>query len=301
MAKLKSPVLALGATGTIAESLTFQRTHKTDWVREKPIPTYRRTLPQVYQRWLYHDYAYLWRQQDHDTKLYYASLGYRHHLTGYQAWMKYHLTHLPDILGGWHLDHGLPGKAIDFSRNLNHGTIYGTSLTDGLIDHALSFDGIDDLVAVPPSPSLNAIDDVFSIAFFLRKTANTGIGGILGKAAYKLYIVTDAIATTTGHIRFIIEGSFDDWLLRPLYVITADTWAHLVFTYDGTTAQCFKDGALFTTNVEAGRSAKSTTLATIGSFATGAHYLTGTIDHLAIYNRVLDPTEIKTHSERRYP
>ncbi|GAJ14702.1 unnamed protein product, partial [marine sediment metagenome] len=50
MAKLKKPLLSLGARGTIADTLTFQKRQGIDLVKRKPVPSQPRTLPQMYQR-----------------------------------------------------------------------------------------------------------------------------------------------------------------------------------------------------------------------------------------------------------
>ena len=58
------------------------------------------------------------------------------------------------LIGYWKLD---DGTATDSSGNNNHGTLIGgPTPTTGQIGGALNFDGVDDYINVPNSPSLDA-------------------------------------------------------------------------------------------------------------------------------------------------
>ena len=61
MAKPKSPLLSLGARGTIADSLTFQKRGRATIAREKPIPENPRSEAQLAQRQVYRDAISAWR------------------------------------------------------------------------------------------------------------------------------------------------------------------------------------------------------------------------------------------------
>ena len=61
MAKPKSPLLSLGARGTIADSLTFQKRGRATIAREKPIPENPRSVAQLAQRQVYRDAISAWR------------------------------------------------------------------------------------------------------------------------------------------------------------------------------------------------------------------------------------------------
>ena len=75
MSKQKNPLVSLGAKGTVGKTLTFQEHHGVKIARTKPIPAYRYTLPQAYQRWLYEDYAHYWTEQNEATRRLYAAAG----------------------------------------------------------------------------------------------------------------------------------------------------------------------------------------------------------------------------------
>jgi hypothetical protein len=62
------------------------------------------------------------------------------------------------------------GNANDLSVNGNNGTVFGATLTTdrfGLLDRAYLFDGVDDYILVPNSPSLNSMTDEFSVSLWV--------------------------------------------------------------------------------------------------------------------------------------
>ena len=145
MAKTQTPFLSLGARGTVGGFLTTQKSGKATILREKPVPTDPYSLAQFYQRYLYQDYAYLWTQQSEATRQTYATAGSRHHLTGFQYWMKYHLTNLPDILAFYHYDPTSSAILIDYSRLGTHLTTIGATWNDLPFGKGyLHYDGIND-------------------------------------------------------------------------------------------------------------------------------------------------------------
>lgn len=312
MAKLKSPFLSLGARGTIGNAITIQERHGTSFVRKKPIPAYRRTLPQVYQRWLYEDYAYLWRQQSAATRQEYASAGSRFHLTGFQYWMKVMLSTMPDIDVWLHLDEQAGNKVFDASRNLNHGTIFGASLIDGIIDHARTFDGLNDQIIVSHHSTLDLGTDDFTIEWRM-KTPGAAYKEPLDKADSNYSFFTEGWCVTlrpgepTGRLYFSHTSSANRHIFYNLSTPLTDdlwhTWA-LRGTRSPTHLALFVDGLLHSS-----QALKSPTQNIVSSqpmrlgvsgAAVGAWYLGG-LDELIKYNRALDDTELLRHALRRYP
>lgn len=149
MGKPKTPFFSLEAHGTVADTLTAQKRGAGTIMRRKPTPTDRKTLPQIYQRWLYQDYVAWWQTLSGAQKQTWESAARPYHMSGFAYWMKDRLTNLPDLAGMWHLDHSRDGSVIDFSRHANHGIVYGAIPAPGIIDGGFYFDGLDDSIAIP--------------------------------------------------------------------------------------------------------------------------------------------------------
>lgn len=301
MAKTKTPFLSLGSQGSIGNALTTQKRGRLTMLRAKPIPTYRRTLPQQYQRWLYEDYAYLWTQQTEATKRTYAATGSRYHLTGFQYWMKYNLTNLPDIVALWHLDESAGAIAYDSSRNNNNGTITGASPILGTIDGAQNFDGLNDRIIIPSSATaLNLTTTSFTFIFFVNPTNFTVNRWLYSRGLWN----TDGLDIFLDTIARIRLRVYQAGAIQLPYNTNARLTAGVfnfvgIVANDGVVTYYINSTSYSTTpNILAPASANRN--AYIGSY-NGASFLLGILDHLIIYNRALDSTEVLRHSLRRYP
>lgn len=301
MAKTKTPFLSFGSQGSIGGALTSQKRGTSTLLRAKPTPSYRRTLSQQYQRWLYEDYAYLWRQQSEATRRIYAASGTRYHLTAFQYWMKYHLTHLPDIAGIWHLDTLSGGVTPDSSRHANHGSVIGAYTVPGIIDHAFFFDGINDIVNCGNDPSLQITTQITLLtSIYLNGVTAAYMSAISKVASSKGY----ALFFTTGS-RTPVGAFYNglDWLSAISSSVALDLfkWYRLAYTYDGTTHLIYVKGIQRGSLVRDGGVANTTTDLTLGAGGIGFRSLNGLQDNTIIYNRVLSPAEILRDAERRYP
>ncbi|MBA7588473.1 hypothetical protein ES708_30531 [subsurface metagenome] len=93
MAKPEKPLLSLGARGTIADTLTFQKRGQLTIARRKPIPKDPESDAQLAWRQVYRDAVDAWRalnQQEKD-----AWRGVYPGLTAYQCFMKSELKYAP--------------------------------------------------------------------------------------------------------------------------------------------------------------------------------------------------------------
>lgn len=301
MAKTKTPFLSLGSRGTVGGVLTSQKRGQVTILRETPRPKDPYSLNQAYQRWDYRDYAYLWTLLSNAEKQVYRTKASRYHITGFSQWMRENLNTLPNLAGRWHLDEKGGSTAYDSSKNQNNGTIYGAIPTKGLINGAHFFDGSDDRIIIPHSTTLN-FTTAFSVECLFR------LDGMQGEGAKLLVSKFGA----TGNWSFSID-------LRPTiyYRIsrtgldfsglsgsapTFNTTHHIVMTYDGSYVRGFLDG--FPDGVMAwpGSMFQSTVDLAIGCyFYADVYRWFGIIDHVVLESYVLDITEIKRRSQRRYP
>lgn len=301
MAKTKTPLLSLGSSGSISQAITTQRRGRDTLIRAKPFPAYRYTLPQAYQRWLYEDYAYLWTQQTIQSQRDYASLGSRYHLTGFQYWMKYTLTELPDIRGFWKLDNIISGATPDSSRLLHHATVFGASLTTGLIDQALDFDGIDDYLATALSSSYNFTGD-FTFELITKLDAlNRNLLKSVSNEDWNLASPGDYVFNvgTDGNIALYIKNILTLGGTSP---ISTGQWYHLTARRLTNKVTLYKDGILISVEgIAAGTIGNTQALQLARPQINLDFRLEGILDQVTLYDRALDTTEIARHSSRRYP
>ncbi len=93
MAKPDKPLLSLGARGTVADTLTFQKRGRGTIARKKPIPKDPKSLAQLAQRQRYKDAVSAWHALS--TVLKEAWRGVCPGLTAYQCFMKSELNYVP--------------------------------------------------------------------------------------------------------------------------------------------------------------------------------------------------------------
>lgn len=301
MAKTKNPFFSLGSRGTVGGVLTTQALHNATLIRSKPIPAYRRTLPQQYQRWLYEDYAYLWTQQSAVTQHSYTLAGTRFHLTGFQYWMKYNLTNLPDIAGWWKQDDNSGAVTVDSSRNENTGTIIGASASSGYIGRALYYDGINDIVVVPSSPSLQVVS-AFTLETLVHSDHDSsGLTSrwLVGKD-WQYIIWWDRNPPFSASTVFVYDGAWHNVTSTiPLPKLTTH---HLAAVYDDPLLLLYINGTLNNSkNIGSRLWTPSANAFTLGMTPGLTWPIAAIIDNTIFYNRALDPTEILRHSLRRYP
>lgn len=301
MTKTKTPFFSLGAKGTVADTLTVQRRQDYHFARRKPTPTNPRSLPQMYQRWLYEDYAHLWTLQSEATRREYAGAGVRFHLTGFQYWMKYHLTNMPDISGWWTLDNIVAGIAHDRSPNLNHAAVLGPSLQAGVIADGYHFDALNDRVVVPADAS-TIITTAITIEAFMRSTSLLS-QFIVSKfpapatACYELYTYN----LTPRKARFRLYSAAGGTSCPGTIDVCDGEKHHVLGTWDGTDMSLWIDGVFDNSVPFAGPILATDAPVFFGTRSPLVLWWDDLIDNIIIYNRSLDPVTIYRHSQRRYP
>jgi len=301
MSKSKQPILSMGATGSIADSLTFRRSRGVNVAESKPKLPYSLTLAQQYQRWLYQDYAYLWTQQSAATKAIYAAKAARHHTTPIAEWLRYYLTNLPDIAAGWHLDNQTGSTTPDWSRNSCTATIYGPTYTPGRIAGARYCDGVDDYFTAPCSWSAT---EYFTFELFYTPAAGYGDHAasiLIGKGNPAL-----RINKNTGKFFFRVYNHLTaEFNVIDSAPLTVGVTYHLAGLIDATDnkLKLYKNGALSATgDTFTGTLIDSTSYnLDFGGVPSGERQPKGTIDEIRVTTRPLDATELLRHALRRYP
>jgi len=185
--------------------------------------------------------------------------------------------------------------AYDLSGQKNNGTIYGATWKRGYLVGAVSFDGEDDLVVVPDSPSLRPTTAV-TIEGFLMLGESTTLQvydwreylGKTGRFTFTSYIGDD-------YIRFFIDGA--DGIRYGLVKdvpLDIGKWQHLVACYDKAWGEIrlYKNAELI------GARAMAVDLVDSTDYHVRVWYpyfVKGQVSFTRMYNRGLTEREIKAH------
>ena len=200
-----------------------------------------------------------------------------------------------DIVGCWLFNEAPPplGSAMDLSGNGNHGTLVGdTHSVAGKFGPALDFDGIgDDVVSIPDTEQLrfNGSTESFSIVAVVRTSDS-----FVNRA------IVDKEEGSNDGWRFIIAGgpfwfSVGSADVKSSLTPVNNTWYHVAATLDRTgNGQIYIDGLANGLPVSvSGITMATTNPVGIGLRARdGGHAWLGQIDHVYIYNRALNGSEI---------
>lgn len=158
---------------------------------------------------------------------------------------------LCDAVGYWKMDDGSGDTVTDSSGNNNHGTLMPDSpvwTSDGVINGALDFDGVDDYVEVGDDPSLDITDEITLMAWvYPENWDNTYENGILTKAGdedygvWNLHYKWEEIAHSGFRFEAKIDGNTEN-----IFEITPsedlNTWYHVAGVYDGSEMKLFING-----------------------------------------------------------
>ncbi|MHC4703938.1 MAG: LamG-like jellyroll fold domain-containing protein, partial [Planctomycetota bacterium] len=197
----------------------------------------------------------------------------------------------PSLVGWWKLDEDGGAVAIDWSGHGNHGTLQGDpQWAPGQVGGALEFDGSGDYVDCGNPESLTITDNITIMGWIKVAAFTKTWETILAKG-------DDSYRMSRGpgdgdSIHFAASGTGTN--LDATIVVTTDTWRHVAGVYDGTNKIIYIDGAEDARLASAGSIDTSSYNLFIGANSQQAgRNLTGLIDDVRVYNRVLTLDEIK--------
>ena len=214
------------------------------------------------------------------------------------------ITPLGDLAGEWRFEEGAGGVAVDSSGNENNGIIHSGSWTEeGQVGTALEFDGLDDYVSIPNSPTLNPADEITISAWVNPGVIpQAGWNKIIAKPYTNSAYPWQQYALTLHDNKFVFElnteGTKD--VIASTETVEPNTWYHVTGTYDGSEMRIYVNAALKGTLQKSGAIAAYPTDVHIGAGIYSdaeTEYITGTIDEVKIYSRALSAEEIKTDYE----
>jgi hypothetical protein len=198
------------------------------------------------------------------------------------------------LVAAYGFNEGAGPTVADASGNGNTGTISGATWTPaGRYGAALSFNGTNNLVAIPGSASLNVSTAMTLSAWIQPTAAQSGWRTIMQREvnAYFLNASND-----TGALRPSGGATFNgavNWVggttANPVSV-----WTHVALTYDGAILRLYVNGVQAASLAQTGGIETPSTPLRIGGNVPYGEYFQGLIDEVRVYNRALSATEIQT-------
>ncbi len=198
---------------------------------------------------------------------------------------------------------GGDNNALDIAGS-NHGTLMnGATYTQGKVRQAFSFDGIDDYVVVPDSPSLD-ITTQFTLDAWVYSKGNPGgwpdkaiiskVGGSGGNNGYQMGLTPDG---ANWKVFCIFNANGEGWPANFVVggTVTNNVWYHIACTYDNNDLKIYVNGILVgAKNVGAKSVVNSSSTLRISGDDNDHAYFYGYIDEPEVFNRALTAEEIAT-------
>jgi hypothetical protein len=185
------------------------------------------------------------------------------------------------------------GDTKDSSSNMNHATSNGGTFTsdkNGTANNAYNFNGSNHLL-INNSSSISSITNSVTIAAWVYNENPEAY--VVCKAAFNGPTMQFRLYADAGGIHFVNYGKAVDFTN---ILIPVNTWKHIVVTCDGTTAKCYLNGSLVSTQpLHIDNSANdNTTDMYIGADTHNVtEFHSGKLDEIRIYCRVLSATEVQ--------
>jgi hypothetical protein len=202
------------------------------------------------------------------------------------------------LVAGWSFNEASGTSAADSSGNGNTATlINGVTRTAGSSGGGLRFDGANDYIAVPNSPSLDISGTGLTLTMWINPAAAGGDSVVLGKfwnttmtAPYYQYGLELAGGTTptfqVGTTSGVLSASMGS-------ALAVNQWSHLAVVFNGSQVQYFVNGILLTTApLPATIAARGNSLH-VGADNNIWQFFNGSLDEVRIYNRALTAQEVQ--------
>lgn len=184
------------------------------------------------------------------------------------------------------------GNANDIQDG-NHGTLVnGTTFAAGKVGQAFSFDGMNDRVDVPFSPSLNLTGTELTLEAWINPANN--VNGTIYLGRTQLSDHPYMIFFATGGIRVALRAGGTQAEHNTGYIPATNTWTHIALVYNGATIKFYANGVeVFSTN-KTGNLDSSTLPFSIGNrpINTVPISFEGLIDEVELLSRALSQAEL---------
>ncbi len=200
-------------------------------------------------------------------------------------------TNADGLVAAYNFDNITNTLLTDSSGNGNNGVINGPTVTvDGRYGKALVFDGVNDIVTVNDSASLD-LSTGFTIEAWFQPLSISRSSLIFKEQAagsvYNLYAYEDADLAAAAFNDGVNETVVSTYNPMPI-----NRWTHLAATYNGTTLRMFRNGRNVRNIKQTGVIKQSNGVLQIGGNKIWGEYFHGHIDNVRIYNRALTIEQI---------
>jgi glucose/arabinose dehydrogenase/PKD repeat protein len=205
------------------------------------------------------------------------------------------------LVAAWSFEEASGTVAADSSGNGNTATLLnGVSRTPGTSGAGLSFDGVDDYLSVPNSPSLDISGTGLTLRMSLRPSA-TGADSVLLSKSWGSTMASPyyqyGLELTGGTKPHLIIGTSSGLIDASMEsTLATNQWSDLAITFDGTQAQFYVNGSLVNAVLMLGSITARGTALRMGADATPGQYFKGSLDEVRIYNRALSTSELASGS-----
>ncbi len=196
---------------------------------------------------------------------------------------------------------GSGNTIYDLSGSGNTGTLTNGPVFSGLNGGSLVFDGSNDYINLPNSSNLLTFGtNPFSIEFWIYYTSESGIRTILSNYSdyntdYNTYfylgVYTYQVLSMVNKV--LLLGSSGNFINNTFGAdIVVNQWTHIIFTRDGSTFICYKNG-LQVSSVSQSSNYSGVRSTKIGGGVASISTIVGNLPSMKIYNKALSAVEVQ--------
>ena len=185
-----------------------------------------------------------------------------------------------NVRAEWLLGENVGCSVLDSSAYGNTGTVFGAQWTAGQSDSALSFDGVDDYVAIADNPSLDITGNLTIEAWIKPEDISTW-RAIISRDEYGRRL----LLAPNGNVQADFGGTIQTTTSSP---ITAGQWNHIVYTSNGNASTIYVNGGAVLSG-SGGADFASANNVFIGKTTGGYYHFNGIIDSVTVSARYLSP------------